>query len=134
MLAMTKRIKQVLVGIITVLSLSVSAVASCACSHHQPAEKPKASCHGPSHHEESNAKSSLPGIEESCNCFQATPQRSVKGESFKLKKHAIAVNTLVDLLPESSRLISAGSDIPATGGSYSSAHASQIFPRGPPRL
>ena len=82
----TKRIMQLITGLFAVLSLSVSSVAACTCSHHQAAPEAKKSCHGTSHHQSQTENVGSPNVGQSCNCIQPTSERSVKSEPFKLKK------------------------------------------------
>ena len=72
------RAKHLFVTVTAILSLFVSAVSACACSHHEPAKSVvESSCHGPSHENpdrqvvETPAKSSH--VESDCNCFVKTP-------------------------------------------------------------
>jgi hypothetical protein len=85
-----KRIRQLLIGILAVLSMSVSSVAACACSHHDEAPKEKLSCHSKPKppHRKSHHASTKPAAGEGCDCAQLAPRASVKAEGFKLKKHA----------------------------------------------
>lgn len=85
----TPRIRQLLFGILAVLSLSVSSVAACACSHHVQDRQPERSCHaaGPQKHHGSGTAQTAPSFEESCVCLQKALKLSVKSEGFKLKKH-----------------------------------------------
>lgn len=89
-----RRIKQVTIGILAVLSLSVSSVAACMCSHHEPTtETETRSCHGPtktSHHQNTDSKKHS-YFDESCTCLPPSANLSVKSEGFKLKKHPSAV-------------------------------------------
>ena len=57
------------------LSLFVSAVSACACSHHEPVQKAvESSCHGPSHEAPAAEEPDLlaPHFESDCNCFVRT--------------------------------------------------------------
>lgn len=85
----TPRIRQLLIGILAVLSLSVSSVAACACSHHVDGPQPERSCHAaiPQKHHDNEAARTAPSFEESCVCLQKAIKLSVKSEGFKLKKH-----------------------------------------------
>jgi hypothetical protein len=76
------------------LSLSVSSLAACMCSHHKESDPPEArSCHGPSkaHHGKSKAESKHSTFSENCTCLPPSTNLSVKSEGFKLKKHPAAV-------------------------------------------
>ena len=92
--------KQFVLIFCCMLSLFVSSVSACACSHHQ--EKPKTevtSCHG--HTEEANAESSRDNnssetiqtiiSEGKCFCIQSSPKVIAKSEKVKIEKQQIAV-------------------------------------------
>lgn len=69
------RVKQLLVTVTAMLSLFVSAVSACACSHHEPVKKVvESSCHGPSHEAPAVEQPSELGthLESDCNCFVRT--------------------------------------------------------------
>lgn len=69
------RAKHVLVTVTAMLSLFVSAVSACACSHHKPVKQTaESSCHGPSHMVPAAEPSNLLGthLESACNCFVQT--------------------------------------------------------------
>lgn len=84
----TQRIRQLFIGILAVLSLSVSSVAACACHHHVEDPQPEGSCHAtvPPKHQDDDAVQTGPSFEESCVCVQQAIKLSVKSEGFKLKK------------------------------------------------
>lgn len=84
----TQRIRQLFIGILAVLSLSVSSVAACACSHHVQDPQPERSCHTtvPQEHHDDDAVQTSPSFEEGCVCVQKAIKLSVKSEGFKLKK------------------------------------------------
>lgn len=79
------RLKHSLVAVIAVLSLLVSAVSACACSHHDPAEaKVETSCHGTSHGKEADASQALAEsfqFDTSCNCFTNAPVPAIVAKS-----------------------------------------------------
>jgi len=97
-----RRSSQVLAGILAALSLCVSSVAACACTHHHPAavqvETEQSSCHGPAHQAGAASRQETPdeadernGIDSSCECFmQAAPRASIKNENLKVGKQAMA--------------------------------------------
>ncbi len=68
------RAKQFLVTVTAILSLFVSAISACACSHHESVKVETSSCHS-SAHETSPAEPSTdsPHLESDCNCFVRTP-------------------------------------------------------------
>lgn len=96
-----RKIRQLTIGLLAMLSLSVSSVASCMCSHHEPGKKAETRlCHGPAkaHHEtapDSSEKHSR--FSESCTCVPLSTNLSVKSEGFKLKKHAAAAAEVLSL-------------------------------------
>ena len=103
-----KRIKQFLVGLLAVLSLSVSSVGACGCTHHEEAPKEEVSCHGKSksQHEKKNSNDlKTPSAGESCLCVQPAAKASVKVEGFKLKKQPALFTTGVDLEPARFRAV-----------------------------
>jgi len=59
---------------VAVVSLFVSAVSACACSHHQPVKTEIGSCHGSSHLSPPAERSDSPAhFETDCSCFVSTP-------------------------------------------------------------
>ena len=67
--------KHVLVTVTAMLSLFVSAVSACACSHHEPVQKAvESSCHGPSHEAPAAEQPDLrtTHFESDCKCFVQT--------------------------------------------------------------
>jgi hypothetical protein len=89
-----RRIQQIAIGILAMLSLSVSSVAACMCSHHeQSAPLETRSCHGPTkaHHKTNKTESKHSSFSENCTCVPPSTNLSVKSEGFKLKKHPAAI-------------------------------------------
>ena len=89
-----QRIRQLATGTLAILSLSVSSVAACMCSHHEPSKQTETrSCHGPAktHHDKATDQPKHSSFGESCNCVRRSANLSVKSEGFKLKKHVGAV-------------------------------------------
>ena len=130
----TRRIRQLSIGILAVLSLSVSSVAACACDHHVSDPQTERSCHVtvPEEHHDDDAAQSLPSFEESCACVQKAIKLSVKSEGFKLKKHPSIF---------SSGFVSAKPRFHPAIGSVGSEHSLQLWEkpfvgslssRGPP--
>jgi len=89
-----RRIQQLAVGILAVLSLVVSSFAACACSHHEPVPAEEKSCHSSQHHDNDSRDVRSPGAEETCVCRQPFAERPVKSESFKLKKHTPGISVI----------------------------------------
>lgn len=95
MLLVNKRIRQIAIGL-TVLSLFVSAVSACACSHHsedRSAELAGTSCHGAEHAEVRvrTEKTPVPSgsfVGEDCSCFVRTPVQAIPSNAEKKAKVA----------------------------------------------
>lgn len=94
--------RKVAAGALAVLSLFVSTVAACACTHHHPEKVLEAvetsSCHSESH--ETGVKKQEPSADHfadaSCECILDAPSRVfVKSEKLKIEKQAI-VSTIED--------------------------------------
>jgi len=101
------------IGIVFILSLLVSSVSACSCSHHEPATPPEtASCHGHSHEAESghgclkahgsskwlgnDGSSILPG---DCDCLQPAPKAVTKSEAIKLESKVLKSSPLLPADP-----------------------------------
>jgi hypothetical protein len=85
----TQRIRQLFIGILAALSLSVSSVAVCACDHHVLDRQPERSCHATAsekQHDLADIAQTAPSFDESCVCVQKAIKLSVKAEGLKLKK------------------------------------------------
>ncbi len=82
------------VGILAVLSLTVASFAACTCSHHEP-PTPKASCHGPVHHEQDLPNADAPSYGESCVCVGPPNESSFKAETFKFKNQPAQVGSAI---------------------------------------
>lgn len=127
-----RRIRQVIIGILAVLSLSVSSVAACMCSHHEKAPTPERSCHGPAHHEQDSPDAGAPSFEQTCECIRPSGESPVKAETFKLKKHLVQSAASTDATPTSFIVKPippvSGADVPL----YDRLACYQVRPRGPP--
>jgi len=85
---MRSRAAKFLLLVTAMLSLSLSAVSACACTHHRDARKADGetpSCHSASH-ETSNAESvtsdsGLPTFDETCNCFLRQAESAITAKS-----------------------------------------------------
>lgn len=124
------RIRKIAIGILAVLSLSVSSVAACSCSHHGVETQSSKSCHGDNHKEEQQDLKS-PRMGESCVCIQPTTQLSTKSESFKLKL-APAVPGMVSVGAREVILTTFSAEFPSRNPRYASRLVTSILPRGPP--
>lgn len=88
MLREIKKSKQIAVGLLIVLSLFVSSVAACVCSHHtEKAETEVSSCHGNSETTSVEKVSELDSNDE-CFCIQPAPRVFSKSEKIKFEKQA----------------------------------------------
>jgi hypothetical protein len=88
-----KRANKFFLTLAAVLSLFVSAVSACACSHHQPEqEAEKASCHSAAHEQPAAEAAESPALPENfgvgCNCFVKTPSPAITAKS-EVKKASI---------------------------------------------
>lgn len=88
--------KQILVTLLAVLSLFVSAVSACACSHHtedRSAELASVSCHG-AEHGEVKAEAEKPPVPtgsfvgQDCACFVRTPVQAIASKAEQKKSKA----------------------------------------------
>lgn len=93
-------LKQFVISLSALLSLFVSSVSACACSHHQAKpETESPSCHAHPAKSESgrNHDADAPETirnslsEAGCVCFQIAPKAFAKSETTKFKKYAAAV-------------------------------------------
>ena len=89
-----KRIQQISIGILAALSLFVSSISACACSHHEQGPEPETkSCHGTAVTPDKDSVVQHAGgssVEENCFCIQQAAKLSVKAETFKFKKQVSA--------------------------------------------
>jgi hypothetical protein len=92
MLRGMKKSKQITVGFLIVLSLLVSSVAACVCTHHaEKAETQNSSCH---EHAETAQKTDSPekvsalDSNDECHCIQPAPRVFSKSETIKFEKQA----------------------------------------------
>ena len=130
----TPRIRQLLIGMLAMLSLSVSSVAACACSHHVQDPQPERSCHAPvpQKHYDDDAVETAASFEESCVCVQKAIKLSVKSEGFKLKKQA---STFVGVVELSKPRLHSTVALPASDDSFrhwERPFIGSISSRGPP--
>src|SRR5687767_4733393 len=96
----TEKIQRIMIGLMAILSLTVSSVASCACTHHRQTVEPTKSSHAPARsHAYETAANNSPSLAESCICIQPVIRLSVKSEGFKLKKHPAVFFTQSQLQP-----------------------------------
>jgi hypothetical protein len=94
-----QRLKQFAAGFLVVLSLFVSSVAACGCSHHQEkAETAQPSCHQHSAENQSGEMNPSPensatfDANDNCVCAQSAPRVFAKSEIVKIEKQAAAIS------------------------------------------
>ena len=90
---MKKRTKQIAVGLFVILSLFVSSVSACVCSHHaEKIETESVSCH---EHAEPQPESAEKGTKlnpsAECGCILPAPRVFSKSETIKIEKQAAAL-------------------------------------------
>ena len=131
----TQRIRQLFIGILAVLSLSVSSVAACACDHHVLDRQTERSCHATApekQHDLADIAQTAPSFEESCVCVQKALKLSVKSEGFKFKKQPSIFSSAFELARP--RFHSAIASV-ASGHSlqlWEKPFAGSLSSRGPP--
>jgi len=95
------KFKQFALSLAALLSLFVSGVSACACSHHQIQDETKSSsCHEHSPHQKAaqDQKNNLDGkikslvSEAECTCFQSASKFVTKSEINKFGKHIAAIS------------------------------------------
>jgi len=92
----TKNLVLIAIGLPIALSLFVSSVAACICSHHTPTTPKRefSACHGHSEtkqRDDSGEKSAKLDANDDCNCLQPTPRVFSKSETIKIEKQAVAL-------------------------------------------
>jgi hypothetical protein len=136
MLGEIKKSKQIAVGFLIVLSLLVSSVAACVCSHHaEKVETLNSSCHAHSQAKQETAspeKVSRLDSNDDCHCIQPAPRAFSKSETIKFAKQTA-------VLPVSQVEIKAVSQIISGARVYfekpfylSDSFYNQKSPRAPP--
>src|SRR5262245_20228674 len=99
---MRRRSSSLICSVVAIFAMAISAIAACACTHHQARETEKKviSCHGASHETESpevsNDEPSGPYVDESCNCYLNRVQPAITAKSeqkkFKTQQSDVAEN------------------------------------------
>lgn len=143
--SMAGRIRRSLTLILVTLSLLVSAVSACACSHHQPDEPAKASssCHASSHGEVHKAPP-IEGvrsnaIDTDCECFVRNPVPVIAAKSDTKKAKADSSDDLTAEAPDDGISFESASVITQPppsqiGSKYLSPQRHSGPARAPPRL
>ena len=140
---MMKRANKMVISLAAVLSLFVSVVSACACSHHQSQVKTDPpSCHSSSHGEPAAAADEPASTETfgaGCNCFVNTPAPAITAKSekkrFSYEKHlgalaALVIPDAIDLQPRYRH-----ADGPESPPSFFKGQSLSFGPpRAPPRL
>ena len=130
------RIRPYFIGVLAILSLFVSPLAACACSHHE-APKAETSCHKhsePQASPETGESSIKLSSRESCVCAQISPKELAKSENVKLRKHEIARSSVLlslETIFTPDLNIAAGAADPLTASSTVRRYKPS---RAPPRL
>ena len=134
------RAKHLILTTAAMLSLFVSAVSACACTHHETVKVEASSCHSSSHEtppvEASNA---APHFESDCNCFVRTPVPAVVAKKDE-KRTAVEeqVAELVDLPTAFAIRFEAADPITVAfeppQSNFQQALLSSLPSRAPPRL
>ena len=90
-----KKTKQIAIGLFVILSLFVSSVAACVCSHHtEKVETESVSCHQQAEAEPETApaaKSAEYGSSDECSCMLPAPRAFSKSETLKIEKQSAAL-------------------------------------------
>lgn len=127
-------------GLIAVLSLFVSSVSACFCSHHQPAKAAfEKSCHGSTHTTEEApivAGGAVRSIDAVCNCFVKTPVPAITSKSgekkISLAKEAAVVENLFVTFSEEYVFDSDDASLSLDLPSYTSHYSTFRQSRAPP--
>lgn len=90
-----QRLKQFAASFLVVLSLFVSSVAACSCSHHQEKVETDAapSCHQHSAENLSAETSATFDATDDCVCAQSAPRVFAKSEVVKIEKQAAVISS-----------------------------------------
>jgi hypothetical protein len=136
------RAKHLLVTVTAMLSLFVSAVSACACSHHEATKAVvESSCHGPSHEAPAAEQPNLLGshFESDCNCYVRTPVPAVVAKKDDKKvvvddqpagdvKVSFAIAIQLDIVDEPE------TEFEPPQSNYQHALLASLPSRAPPRL
>lgn len=93
----TKKSKQLAASFLIILSLFVSSVAACICSHHvEISETESSSCHEQSEKKQDRDADSPENLQQfdsssECCCLQPAPRAISKSETIKLEKQALVL-------------------------------------------
>ena len=133
------RVKHLILTTAAMLSLFVSAVSACACTHHETVKVEASSCHSSHETPPVETSNAAPHFESDCNCFVRTPVPAVVAKKDE-KRTAVEeqVAELVDLPTvfairfEAADPITVAFEPPPSDYQY--ALLSSLPSRAPPRL
>lgn len=136
---------QIFPTLVAVLSLFVSAVSACACTHHEPVKlvAEESSCHGPSHEQPEAPVAEAPSegshFEGDCNCVVKTPVPGIiaKTDSKRVaaeKQFAEPLILSAGFLAVLSFEIASPPDFDPPDPGYKTTLLSALPSRAPPRL
>ena len=133
---------QILFILLTAVSLGVSAVSACACSHHAEAKKAEVLlCHGPEHtmNEAAEVPIGTTTVDTDCACFADQPSPVIVSKSETKKSKASSetgVSAAEVIAPKFVSLSAKHSALPNTVKQFSrSTILESLLPaRAPPRL
>ena len=140
-----QRLKQIGLSLCVVLSLLISSVAACACSHHQEFEIVKTSCH---EHSEMTMTMDVPPQTEqaeaiqntftenlNCSCVQSAPKVFSKSELAKIEKQAAKNAPVIEIEFQTIQSIAKSAKADFSKPFYlSDSFYNLKSPRAPPRL
>ncbi|MEQ1764512.1 MAG: hypothetical protein ABL984_15385 [Pyrinomonadaceae bacterium] len=133
------RTKHLVWTVTAMLSLFVSAVSACACSHHAPAKVEAESCHSSSHEALATEQANDAHFESDCSCFARTPLPAIaskKGDKRIAVEEQIADIVELPLTRAIEFEVAVASDVPfePPHSNYQQALLSSLPSRAPPRL
>lgn len=137
----SEKLKQFSASILVVLSLFVSSISACCCSHHQEkVETEVPSCHAKTHETEEKKDSAnvddKDSINISCECFmESAPKVFAKSENVKIEKQTAKLTRLIHFEIEQVLHIVSGVKIEFSTPSYlSDLISNPKSPRAPPTV
>jgi len=140
-MAFAKKIGQIGIAALAVLSLFATSVSACNCSHHvEQVQTEVPSCHSHSHQANSGAKgSSSRSLDAPCECLLAKPAPAIiaKSEKKKLQLQKAVTDPLAASVGFEQPHLSAVASATVTPNdplTYLSRHLGLLPSRAPPRL
>lgn len=134
------RAKHLLLSVTAIMSLFVSAVSACACSHDEPVKVEAESCHSSSHEAPSaEHPNGSPVIGSDCNCFVRTPVPAIVAKKDDKRS---TIDKHVPFLTEVPFVVAIGFgsgweasvSFESSVSNYQQALLSSLPSRAPPRL